>query len=81
MAASRSAYRPRSGASAAKENVHRFRKRRWINMSTTMVPALDMNKLNAFIGEFVTDLGAAVLTGMVVMERSWDSTKPSSARH
>jgi hypothetical protein len=46
-----------------------------------MVPALDMNKLNAFIGEFVTDLGAAVLTGMVVMERSWDSTKPSSARH
>jgi len=32
-----------------------------------MVPALDMNKLNAFIGEFVTDLGAAVHTGMVVI--------------
>jgi SAM-dependent methyltransferase len=36
-------------------------------MSTTMVPALDMNKLNAFIGQFVTDLGAAVHTGMVVI--------------
>ena len=28
---------------------------------------LDMNKLNAFIGQFVTDLGAAVHTGMVVI--------------
>src|SRR5437764_4461609 len=36
-------------------------------MSTTEVPALDMNKLNAFIGQFVTDLGAAVHTGMVVI--------------
>src|ERR1700730_778808 len=36
-------------------------------MSTTQVPALDMNKLNAFIGQFVTDLGAAVHTGMVVI--------------
>ena len=27
-------------------------------MSTTQVPAIDMNKLNAFIGQFVTDLGA-----------------------
>ncbi len=36
-------------------------------MSTTMVPAIDMNKLNAFIGQFVTDLGAAVHTGMVVI--------------
>ena len=29
-------------------------------MSTAQVPAIDMNKLNAFIGQFVTDLGAAV---------------------
>ena len=36
-------------------------------MSTTQVPAVDMNKLNAFIGQFVTDLGAAVHTGMVVI--------------
>ena len=42
-------------------------KRREIKMSTAQVPALDMNKLNAFIGQFVTDLGAAVHTGMVVI--------------
>src|SRR5580698_7221931 len=37
-------------------------------MSTTaQAPALDMNKLNAFIGQFVMDLGAAVHTGMVVI--------------
>ena len=36
-------------------------------MSTTQAPALDMNKLNAFIGQFVTDLGAAVHAGMVVI--------------
>ena len=38
-------------------------------MSTTQAPApaLDMNKLNNFIGKFVTDLGAAVHTGMVVI--------------
>jgi SAM-dependent methyltransferase len=36
-------------------------------MSTTEVPVLDTNKLNAFIGQFVTDLGAAVHTGMVVI--------------
>jgi SAM-dependent methyltransferase len=37
-------------------------------MSTsTPAPALDMNKLNAFIGQFVTDLGAAVHSGMVVI--------------
>jgi ubiquinone/menaquinone biosynthesis C-methylase UbiE len=35
--------------------------------TTTLVPALDMNKLNAFIGQFVMDLGAAVHTGMVVI--------------
>lgn len=31
------------------------------------MPAVDMNKLNAFIGQFVADLGAAVHTGMVVI--------------
>jgi len=36
-------------------------------MSTTQVPAIDMNKLNAFLGQFVTDLGAAVHSGMVVI--------------
>jgi SAM-dependent methyltransferase len=36
-------------------------------MSTAQVPALDMNKLNTFIGQFVTDLGAAVHSGMVVI--------------
>jgi SAM-dependent methyltransferase len=36
-------------------------------MSTTNVPAIDMDKLNAFIGQFVTDLGAAVHAGMVVI--------------
>ena len=36
-------------------------------MSTAQVSALDMNRLNAFIGQFVTDLGAAVHAGMVVI--------------
>ena len=36
-------------------------------MSTAQAPAIDMEKLNAFIGRFVTDLGAAVHTGMVVI--------------
>jgi SAM-dependent methyltransferase len=36
-------------------------------MSTVEIPALDMDKLNTFIGRFVTDLGAAVHTGMVVI--------------
>jgi SAM-dependent methyltransferase len=36
-------------------------------MSTAQASALDMNKLNAFIGQFVTDLGAAVHAGMVVI--------------
>jgi SAM-dependent methyltransferase len=36
-------------------------------MSTAQVTALDMNKLNAFIGQFVTDLGATVHAGMVVI--------------
>ncbi len=36
-------------------------------MSSPQVSKLDMDKLNAFIGQFVTDLGAAVHTGMVVI--------------
>jgi SAM-dependent methyltransferase len=36
-------------------------------MSTTQAPSLDINKLNAFIGQFVTDFGAAVHAGMVVI--------------
>src|SRR4249919_1021303 len=36
-------------------------------MSTAQIPSLDVNKLNAFIGQFVTDLGAAVHAGMVVI--------------
>jgi hypothetical protein len=36
-------------------------------MATTAQPALDMDKLNAFIGQFVGDLGAAVHAGMVVI--------------
>src|SRR5712664_642147 len=36
-------------------------------MSTAQLPVLNMNKLNAFIGQFVMDLGAAVHTGMVVI--------------
>ncbi|MGE5204033.1 MAG: class I SAM-dependent methyltransferase [Chlamydiota bacterium] len=36
-------------------------------MSTAQAPAIDMDKLNAFIGRFVSDLGAAVHTGMVVI--------------
>ncbi len=36
-------------------------------MSTAQVPTLNMDKLNAFIGQFVTDLGASVHAGMVVI--------------
>lgn len=36
-------------------------------MATAQAPAIDMNKLNAFIGQFVTDLGASVHAGMVVI--------------
>jgi SAM-dependent methyltransferase len=52
-----------------KKMERRFRKkRRNIPMSTTtQLPALDMNKLNTFIGQFVMDLGAAVHAGMVVI--------------
>lgn len=36
-------------------------------MSTAALPQLDMERLNAFIHQFVTDLGAAVHSGMVVI--------------
>jgi SAM-dependent methyltransferase len=36
-------------------------------MSTAQVPVIDMDKLNAFIGQFVNDLGASVHAGMVVI--------------
>jgi SAM-dependent methyltransferase len=36
-------------------------------VSATHVPIIDSDKLNAFIGQFVTDLGAAVHSGMVVI--------------
>jgi len=36
-------------------------------MSTTRIPAPDINKLNIFIGQFVTNLGAAVHSRMVVI--------------
>src|SRR3954470_7667305 len=36
-------------------------------MSTTEVAAVDVDRLNVFIGQFVTDLGAAVHAGMVVI--------------
>jgi len=35
--------------------------------TTTQAPAIDMNRLKAFIDQFVTDLGAAVHAGMVVI--------------
>ena len=38
-------------------------------MSTAAVSPLDMDRLNGFIGRFVTDLGAAVHTGMVCDRR------------
>jgi SAM-dependent methyltransferase len=37
------------------------------DMCATQANPIDMNKLNAFIGQFVTDLGAAVHAGMVVI--------------
>ena len=36
-------------------------------MASAPVPSLDMDKLNAFVGRFVGDLGAAVHAGMVVI--------------
>ncbi len=49
-------------------------------MSTTQVPALDMDKLNTFIGQFVTDLGAAVHSGMVVIGEKLGLYKALSER-
>jgi SAM-dependent methyltransferase len=36
-------------------------------MATATVPAIDTTKLNAFIGQFVADLGASAHAGMVVL--------------
>jgi len=36
-------------------------------MSTAQAPALDIDKLNSFIGQFVNDLGASARAGMVVI--------------
>jgi SAM-dependent methyltransferase len=36
-------------------------------MTTTQLPVIDVNKLNAFMGQFVGDLGATVHAGMVVI--------------
>lgn len=36
-------------------------------MSTAQAPAIDMEQLNAFLRKFVTDLGASVHAGMVVI--------------
>ena len=36
-------------------------------MSTTQAPVINMDKLNSFIGQFVSDLGASVHAGMVVI--------------
>jgi SAM-dependent methyltransferase len=55
-------------------------KRRNAKMSTTQAPALDMNKLNAFIGQFVTDLGASVHAGMVVIGEKLGLYKALAAR-
>jgi SAM-dependent methyltransferase len=58
-------------AEAARQQQNRMstnsRIRRQIKMSTAQDTAIDMDKLNAFIGQFVTDLGAAVHSGMVVI--------------
>src|SRR5207248_4547264 len=50
-------------------------------MSTTaQAPQLDMNKLNTFIGQFVTDLGATVHSGMVVIGEKLGLYKALAAR-
>ena len=43
-------------------------------------PALDMNKLNAFVGQFVSDLGASVHAGMVVIGEKLGLYKALAAR-
>jgi SAM-dependent methyltransferase len=58
VATHKSAIKPECSSAAPKEDR---------NMATAQAPALDMNKLNTFIGQFVTDLGASVHAGMVVI--------------
>ena len=38
--------------------------------------ALEMDKLNAFIGRFVGDLAATIHAGMVYWVTNWGSIKP-----
>jgi len=49
-------------------------------MSTASLPAVDINKLNAFIGQFVADLGASVHAGMVVIGERLGLYKALAAR-
>src|SRR5262249_28532167 len=53
---------------ARRSDIKKFKRRKGeFSMSAAQAPALDMNKLNAFIGQFVTDLGATAHAGMVVI--------------
>jgi SAM-dependent methyltransferase len=49
-------------------------------MAATQASALDVHKLNAFIGQFVTDLGASVHAGMVVIGEKLGLYKALAAR-
>src|SRR5246127_2426389 len=51
-----------------------------LHMGTAQALTLDMNKLNAFIGQFVTDLGASVHAGMVVIGEKLGLYKALAAR-
>jgi SAM-dependent methyltransferase len=57
----------RGNAAGKKGSVIIEERRRKNTMSTAQVSAIDMDKLNAFVGQFVTDLGASVHAGMVVI--------------
>jgi hypothetical protein len=55
----------------ANADEHRCRKEKGL-MSTTQAPALDMNKLNAFIGQFVNDLDGAVFIRINIINEKLD---------
>jgi hypothetical protein len=48
-------------------------------MGTTQVPAVDMTKLDTFIGQFVTDLGAAFSYWLAVFDYQHDMGDPIGA--
>ena len=48
-------------------------------MGTTQVPAVDMTKLDTFIGQFVTDLGAAFPYWLAVFDYEHDMGDPIGA--